>query len=143
MAPLVVFPDAQLVALTYLRPALTGVVGYAGSEPPGPDELPDLLPVLVVEALRPPNMPNRWALAAARLLFTVIARDQPTANHTANLVNAHVRAMSGATITLPGGTTTVSTVQDVAAPESGDDSNPNYRTAAFSAVPLLRPLKTT
>lgn len=143
MAPLVVFPDAQLVAITYLRPALGSTVGYVASEPPGPDEFPDDVPVLIVDALRPPSMPNRWALAAARLLFTVTAPDQPTANHVANVVNAHVRAMSGATVTLPGGTATVSTVRDVTTPESGDDSNPNYRTAAFPAVLLLRPLRTT
>ncbi|MFJ9558273.1 hypothetical protein ACIRPH_31085 [Nocardiopsis sp. NPDC101807] len=135
-----IFPDAQLVATTYLRAALGDIVQSVSSEPPGPDDF--VTPLLVITALRPPAMPNRWALSASRLFFTVIADDQPTANHVAAIVNGHVRAMAGATVEILGGTATVSTVRNVSAPEAGDDSNQDQRDAAFSGELLLRPLRT-
>ena len=141
MAPLVIFPDAQLVATTYLRAALGDIVQSVSTEPPGPGDF--VTPLLVVTALRPPPMPNRWALSASRLLFTVIADNQPTANHVANLVNGHVRAMAGATVDILGGTATISTVRNCAAPDAGDDTNQDQRDSAFSAELLLRPLRTT
>lgn len=139
MAPVVVFPDAQTVAITYLKDALGGAVA---SEPPGPDELSGMLPFLVVTGLASPPMANRWALSIARLYFEVIAADQPSANQAANLVNAHVRSMAGTSVAVPGGTATVSTVKNCAHPEPGDDRNPNYRTSGFSAELWLRPLRT-
>ena len=140
MGPVVIFPDAQLVAITHLRSVLDGV--EVCSEPPGPDEMAGLLPVLVVTGLPSPPMPNRWALSASRLFFEVIAQDQPTANQVANIVNAHVRSLGGSTVPIVGGDAVVSTVRNTAPPESGDDTNSNYRTAGFSAELLLRPLRT-
>lgn len=142
MAPLVIFPDAQTVAITHLKTALGAAVGYVASEPPGPDEMDGFLPVLVVSGLRSPPMANRWALSIARLYFEVLAPDQPTANQVANLVNAHVRALAGTSVTVPGGVATVSTVKNCAHPEPGDDTNTDYRQSAFSAELWLRPLHT-
>ena len=140
MAPYVEFTAAQEAAISYLGTHLDGV--NVSGEPPGPDELPTTIPLLVVTALASPPMPNRFALAAARLYFEAIAANQPAANRAANRANAHVRALAGQTVPVDGGTATISTVRHCTSPESGDDRNINYRTAGFSAELLLRPLRT-
>lgn len=141
MGPVVIFPDPQLVAITHLKAVVAGAT--VSSEPPGPDEFDAALPVVIVTALPSPPMPNKWALSAARLFFEVIARDQPTANQVANVVNAHVRSLGGGTVPIVGGNAVVSTVRNTSSPESGDDTNTNYRTSGFSAELLLRPLRAT
>lgn len=143
MAPYVEFPDAQTVAIVWLSARLAEHGIRVSGEPDGPDQLPTELPTVVVTALASPPMPNRFALAAARLYFEAIAPTQPDANRAANRANAHVRALAGQSVTTVDGVATVSTVRHCTTPESGDDTNTSYRTSGFSAELLLRPLRAT
>ncbi|GAB3213322.1 hypothetical protein GCM10027294_43790 [Marinactinospora endophytica] len=129
----VVFGDAELVTITRLRATVTA--GHVCSEPPGPDELEALMPVLMVQRLPSPPMANRFALDVARMDITARAWDRPAAIELASQAGAAIRSMGGLTIA----DITVSTVRRMTGPEVRPDPGIG-RVAGFTCELFLRPL---
>ncbi|MEU4169439.1 hypothetical protein AB0F46_21510 [Streptomyces sp. NPDC026665] len=94
--PVVVFPDAELVAVTVLRAALA-VGTNVGVE--WPRNLASALPAGVVSVTRGGGAEvQRHVLEDVTLDIDVLAADKGAAHDLAQLVRAHLRAAEGTTV---------------------------------------------
>lgn len=149
--PVVLYPDAELVAITWHRARLGDAVGMVCSELPEPELFAASLPI--VQFVRLPSPPaDRRVHDIARLQCIVRvdeATGRPGAIDLAGYVSAHFAAMSGQTITLPpttytpGGAATVGCVRHQSNPSPFRDDNTNLISLAFTGELYLRPFRVT
>ncbi|MFF9269075.1 hypothetical protein [Streptomyces rochei] len=93
--PVVVFPDAELIAVTILRTALAGPT--VGTE--WPDDLLQVVKAGVVSVTRGGGaVVQRYVLEDVTLDIDILAADKGQAHDLAQLVRAHLRAAAGTTV---------------------------------------------
>ncbi|MBB5431349.1 hypothetical protein [Nocardiopsis composta] len=147
MAPIVHHADAELAAITWLRPRLPEVT--VCSERPLPDAFAAALPI--VQITRLPSPPShRWVHDIARMQWRVMVPEsweRPGAIDLAAFVGAQVAAMSQAVIPVlegvytPAGTVAVTQVARQTAASEAEDPNDSVIAFAFTAELYLRPLR--
>ncbi|MFJ2006996.1 hypothetical protein [Streptomyces chartreusis] len=112
--PVVVFPDAELVAVTLLRAALEAGTVIGTEWPPG---LEEKLEDGVVSVTRGGGAEiQRYVTEDVTLDVDVLAATKKQAHDLAQLVRAHLRAAEGSMLSAPGSTvdrTQIYTVADV------------------------------
>lgn len=149
--PVVLYPDAELVAITWLRDRIGDVVGMVCSELPEPESFDGLLPIVQVVRLPSPSA-DRRVHDIARVQVVVRAAEstsRPGVIDLAGYVAAHFAAMSGQTITLPateytpGGPATVGCIRRQSSPSPFRDDNTNLLAMAFTGELYLRPFRVT
>lgn len=149
--PLVFYPSAELVAITWHRDRLGAAVGMVCSELPAPEDFAGLLPI--VQFIRLPSPPADRRVHDIARLQCIIRTDEnegvPAADDLAGFVAAHFAAMSGQTITLPpteytpGGPATVKCIRRQTSPTPFPDDNTNVLARAFTGELYLRPFRVT
>lgn len=145
--PLVLYPSAELFAITWHRSRLGAAVGMVCSELPEPERFRALLPI--VQFIRLPSPPaDRRVHDIARLQCIVRVDEQagvPAADDLTGYVAAHFATMSGQTIVLPateytpGGPATVGCIRRQTSPTPFRDTNTNVLARAFTGELYLRP----
>jgi len=149
--PVILYPDAELFAITWHRARLGDAVGMVCSELPEPELFSGSLPI--VQFVRLPSPPaDRRVHDIARLQCVIRCGEdmgRPEAIDLAGYVSAHFAAMSGQTITLPattytpGGAATVGCVRHQSNPSPFRDDNTNLIGLAFTGELYLRPFRVT
>ncbi|KOX10143.1 hypothetical protein [Nocardiopsis sp. NRRL B-16309] len=147
--PLVLYPAAELVSVTWHRPLLEPVGVYVCSELPVPEEFTGLLPM--VQFIRLPSPPADRRVHDIARMQGIIRVDEdagvPAVDDLAGFVAAHFATMSGQTITLPateytpGGPATVGCIRRQTSPTPFADKNTGVLARAFTGELYLRPFR--